>query len=139
MIDVKMRWAGGIRFEGEGAFGHTIVTDGATRSGGEEAGFKPTELLLFGIASCTGVDVVRILEKQRQKLTSLEIEVKAHQNDNYPKPFHTFEVKYIARGENLDEKKLVKAIELSEGKYCVVSQTMESEARVTTSYEIIAK
>ena len=137
MIDVKMRWAGGIRFEGEGAFGHTMITDGATQSGGEEAGFKPTELLLFGIASCTGVDVVRILDKQRQKLTSLEIEVKAHQNDNYPKPFHTFEVKYIARGENLNEKKLAKAIELSEGKFCVVSQTMESEARVTTSYEII--
>ena len=139
MIDVKMRRAGGSRFEGEGVFGHTIITDGATQSGGEEAGFKPTELLLFGIASCTGVDVVRILEKQRQKLTSLEIEVKAHQNDNYPKPFHTFEVKYIARGEDLNENKLAKAIELSEGKYCVVSQTMESEARVTTSYEIVAE
>lgn len=139
MIDVKMRWAGGIRFEGEGAFGHTMITDGGRQSGGEEAGFQPTELLLFSIASCTGVDVVRILEKQRQKLTSLEIEVKAHQDDNYPKPFHTFEVKFVARGENLSEKKLAKAIELSESKYCVVSQTMESEARVTTSYEIIAE
>ena len=139
MIEVAMRWAGGIRFEGEGVFGHTMITDGATQSGGEEAGFQPTELLLFSIASCTGVDVVRILEKQRQKLTSLEIEVKAHQNDNYPKPFHTFEVNYIARGENLNENKLAKAIELSEGKYCVVSQTMESEVRVTTSYEIIAE
>ena len=139
MIDVKMRWAGGIRFEGEGVFGHTIITDGSKQSGGKEAGFQPTELLLFSIASCTGVDVVRILEKQRQKLTSLEIEVKAHQNDNYPKPFHTFEVKYIARGENLNEKKLAKAIELSEGKFCVVSQTMESVAKVTTSFEIIAE
>ena len=139
MIDVKMRWAGGIRFEGEGAFGHTIITDGARQSGGEEAGFKPTELVLYGIASCTGIDVVRILEKQRQKLTSLEIEVKAHQNDSYPKPFHTFEVKFVARGENLDENKLAKAIELSESKYCVVSQTMQSEAKVTTSFEIITE
>lgn len=139
MIDVKMRWAGGIRFEGEGAFGHTIITDGARQSGGEEAGFKPTELVLYGIASCTGIDVVRILEKQRQKLTLLEIEVKAHQNDSYPKPFHTFEVKFVARGENLDENKLAKAIELSESKYCVVSQTMQSEAKVTTSFEIITE
>ncbi len=137
MVEVKMKWAGGIKFEGKGMFGDTIATDGGKKVGGSEDGFKPTELLLFGIAGCTGVDVVRILEKQRQKLTSLEIEVKAHQNDTYPKPFHTVEVKYIAQGENLDEGKLAKAIELSEGKYCVVSQTIANEAKVVTSYEVL--
>ncbi len=139
MISVKMNWTGGIKFEGQGAFGHTIITDGSKAVGGEEAGFKPTELLLFGIASCTGVDVVRILEKQRQQLTALEIQVIAHQNEDYPKPFHTFEVKFIARGRDLSETKLAKAIELSEEKYCVVSQTMVEKAKVTTSYEILSE
>jgi putative redox protein len=137
VIEVKMKWAGGIKFTGVNAFGHTIISDGAKRSGGEESGIKPTELLLYGIASCTGVDVVRILEKQRQKISSLEIEVKAHQPDQYPKPFHKIEIKYIARGENLDETKLAKAIELSESKYCVVSQTVEQPGEVVTSYEIV--
>lgn len=138
MVNVKMNWAGGIKFEGISTWGHKIITDGSKQAGGEESGYKPTELLLYGIAACTGVDVVRILEKQRQKLTALDIEVIAHQNDEYPKPFHTIEVKYIARGENLDEKKLAQAIELSEDKYCVVSQTVKFPGKVTTSYEIIA-
>jgi putative redox protein len=136
-LTAKMKWAGGLKFEGTGAFGHKIVIDAAKKAGGEESGYKPTELLLFGMAGCAGIDVVRIMEKQRQKLTALEIEVVAHQNETYPKPFHTIEVKYIARGENLDEKKLTKAIELSESKYCVVSQTVQNETKVVTSYRIL--
>ena len=137
MITAKMKWAGGMKFEGLSAFGHRTVTDVSKEAGGEEAGYRPTELLLYAVAGCTGVDVVRILEKQRQKLHSLEIEVVAHHNEDYPRPFHTVEIKYIARGENLDEKKLAQAIELSESKYCVISQTIENAGKVTTSYEII--
>ncbi|MDH4157705.1 MAG: OsmC family protein [candidate division Zixibacteria bacterium] len=136
MMTAKMTWTGGIKFEGTGVFGHKIVTDGARDSGGGEAGYKPTELLLFGIASCTGVDVVRILEKQRQQLTSLAIEVTGHQSETYPKPFHTVEVKYILKGDNLDPAKVAKAIELSESKYCVVSQTVQNAGKVITSFEI---
>jgi putative redox protein len=136
MLTAKMTWAGGLKFEGTSVFGHKIATDGAKEAGGNEDGFKPTELLLYGIAGCTGIDVVKILEKQRQQLTSLEIELTAHQSDTYPKPFHTIEVKYIASGQGLDEKKLAKAIELSESKYCVVSQTIQRETKVVTSYEI---
>ena len=137
MVNVKMNWVGGIKFEGTNAFGHKIVVDGPKSAGGEESGYKPTELLLYGIAGCTGIDVVRILEKQRQQLSALEIEVTAHQNEDYPKPFHTFEVKYIATGKELKPNKLAKAIELSEGKFCVVSQTVEKESKVVTSYEIV--
>ena len=136
MLTVKMHWAGGLKFEGTSAFGHKITTDAATSVGGSEAGYKPTELLLYGIAGCTGVDVVRILEKGRQKVTALEIEVIGHQNEDYPKPFHTVEVKYVFHGENLDRKRVAKAIELSESKYCVVSQTVQNAGRVTTSFEI---
>ena len=136
MLTAKMKWAGGLKFEGTSAFGHPIATDGAKAHGGNEDGYKPTELMLFGVAGCTGVDVVRILEKQRQQLKSLEIELTAHQNDKYPKPFHTIEVKYIATGTDLDERKLALAIGMSESKYCVVSQTIQNEAKVVTSYEI---
>ncbi len=136
MLTAKMKWAGGLKFEGTSAYGHKIATDGSKEAGGQEEGFKATELLLFGIAGCTGIDVVRILEKQRQELTSLEIELIAHNQDEYPKPFHTIEVRYIASGADLDEKKLARAIELSESKYCVVSQTVQRETKVITSYRI---
>ncbi len=137
MLSVKMNWAGGDRFEGINAFGHKIITDAPRDSGGGETGFKPTELLLYGVAGCTGVDVVRILTKQRQEIEALEIEVIGHQNDQYPKPYHTVEVKFKARGKGLDPGKLQQAIEMSESKYCVVSQTLKHETKIVTSYEII--
>jgi putative redox protein len=136
MMKTSMTWQGGLKFRGTGQFGHTIVTDGSRQAGGEEDGHKPTELLLFGIAGCTGIDVIRILEKQRQKVTALEIEVIAHQPEEYPRPFNRIEVKYHFRGENLDPKKVAMAIELSESKYCAVSQTVSCSGEIATSFDI---
>ncbi len=137
MPEANMKWNGGYKFEGVSEFGHTIITDIPKRAGGEESGFRPPELVLFALASCTGVDVVKILEKMRQKLTGLEIQVKGHQPEDYPKPYNKIEVKYIFRGKNLDKKKVETAIDLSENKYCMVSISMKGVARITTSYEII--
>ncbi len=136
-MKIEMNWAGGMKFESTSAFGHKISTDASEEQGGKSEGYKPTELILYGIAGCTGIDIVRLMKKQRQEMTSLKIEVIAHQRDDYPKPFHTFEIKFIAKGKNLEEKRLQKAINMSEEKYCVVSQTMQEKAVITTSYEII--
>ncbi len=137
MVTAKMKWAGGLRFEGISAFGEKIATAGGKPTGDQEPSYNPTELMFFGLAGCAGVDVVNIMGKMRQKLTSLEMEVVAHQNDDYPKPFHTVEVKFIARGENLDLNKLARAIALSEEKYCAVSQTIRTLGEVTTNYKIV--
>lgn len=139
MLTTKMTWAGGLKFQGTGSFGTKITTDAGISAGGSAEGYKPTELLLYGIAGCTGIDVVRIMQKQRQELTSLEIELTAENSDDYPKPFHTIDIKFIAKGKNIDPKKLKRAIELSEEKYCVVSQTVKQETEVNTSFEIVAE
>ena len=134
-MDISMKWEGGLKFSATTEWGQRITTDGGGQAGGKEDGFKPTELLLYGVAGCTGIDVIRILEKKRQKLDSLEIRVEADQTEDYPRPFHSFRVHYIARGE-VDKRALAAAIELSEGKYCVVSQTLREPAAITTSFEI---
>ncbi len=133
----KMKWSGGFQFEGTSVYGKKIVTDSSKESGGSEDGYSPSELVLFGLAGCAGIDVLAILEKQKQKLTSMEIEVVGYQNENYPRPFHTIEVKFVVKGDKLDEKKLAQAIELSQNKYCVVSMTLKSPAKMKFSYEIL--
>jgi len=137
VAEVQMEWKGGVAFEGISKFGDTVRTDGARRVGGEERGATATELMLFSIAGCTGVDVVLILKKARQPIESLTIKVEAEQNDKYPKPFHTVRIHFTAHGKGIDERRLAKAIALSEEKYCVVSQTIASPAKVSTSYEIV--
>lgn len=134
---VRMTWAGGRRFTGVDSFGNDITTDISKESGGQESGHSPAELLLFGLAGCTGVDVVSIMDKMRQPLESLEVEIIAHNNDEHPKAFTSFEVKFIARGRGIDPERLARAIQLSEEKYCIVSHTFKSNATVTTSYEIL--
>jgi putative redox protein len=137
MITATLNWTGGKRFEGTSAFGHTIVTDTTKASGGQESGYKPSELLLYAVAGCTGVDVVGILQKQRQELTSLEVEVTGTQPDDFPKPFKNVEIRYRARGKDLDPEKVAQAVELSMTKYCMVSLTVKQETRVTTAIEIL--
>ena len=137
MIEAKVKWTDGIRFEGTSAFGHQIVIDGTKSAGGKESGYKPTELVLFGLAGCTGVDVVKILEKMKQDVTGIEIEVKGFQPDEYPKPYNRIEVNYIFTGKNLDKKKIEKAISLSEEKYCMVSQSLKGMANIASSYKIV--
>jgi putative redox protein len=131
-----MKWAEGLRFEGVSAFGHSIATDVSRAGGGAESGYRPSELVLFGLAGCTGVDVVRILQKMQQKLSGIEIQVTAYQNEEYPKPFHTVDVKFIVTGEGLDPERVARAIALSEDKYCLVSQTIKAPGKVNTSFEI---
>jgi len=137
MVEAKLKWVGGVKFDGKSAFGLPISTDGTKKAGGTENGYQPTELVMFGLAGCTGVDVVKILEKMRQKLTGLEIEVKATQPDGYPKPFNKIEVNYILRGKDLDKNKVEQAIEFSEEKYCAVSLTLKGVANIKSSFEII--
>lgn len=133
----KMKWTGGLKFEGTTVYGKKIITDSSKETGGDEDGFSPSELVLFGLAGCTGIDVLLIMQKQKQKIESMEIELVAHQNEDYPRPFHTVEVKFIVKGDNVDERKLSQAIELSQNKYCVVSQTLKNEVKVTSGYEIL--
>lgn len=139
MIDARMKWAGpgGIKFEGVSCFGHKIATDGGKKAGGNEDGYKPTELVLFGLAGCSGVDVVRMLEKMRQQLSGVEIEIKAFQPDKFPKPFNKIEIKYIFRGKNLDRAKVEQAVNLSEEKYCAVGLTLSGVAKITSTIEIL--
>lgn len=137
MVQVSLNWAGGLKFKGKNSFGIEIATDTFKDSGGDESGYRSTELLLYALAGCTGIDVVRIMEKQRTPLESLEIQVNGHQSDGYPSHFHTIEVKYIAKGKNVNQEKLARAVELSETKYCIISQTIQRETKVKTSCEVL--
>jgi putative redox protein len=137
ILHATLNWGGGLKFTGTSAFGHTITTDIAKDKGGDESGYRPTELVLFAVAGCTGVDVVRILEKQRQELTGLEISVEAKDTDQLPKYFETVNVTYRFKGKNLDLHKLEQAVELSESKYCTVSESLKQNVKVTTSIEIL--
>ena len=117
--------------------GNIIDIDGAPSVGGENKGFRPMQLLAAGAGSCSSIDIISILKKQRQELKGLEIQVKAEREaDKVPSLFSDIHLHYIFTG-NLEKDKVEKAIELSLDKYCSVVKILEKTASISHSYEII--
>jgi len=124
-------------FEAENETGGIIRMDGSTSVGGLEGGLSPMQLLLAGIGGCSAIDIVGILEKQRQDLQDLTVEVDGDRQDvaTYSE-FKTIHLKFIFKGD-LEPKKVERAIQLSLDKYCSVSKTLENVSEITHSYQII--
>ena len=97
----------------------------------------PMELLLIALGSCTGVDVISILKKKRQKVTDYRIEVSGERREEFPRSYTQLNVKHIVRGRGLSEAAVALAIELSDQKYCSVAATLRGSAEIVTSYEIV--
>ncbi len=95
------------------------------------------ELLLIALGSCTGIDVISILKKKRQRVTDYRIEVSGERRDDYPRSYTRLNVKHIVRGHGLSEAAVARAIELSDQKYCSVAATLRGSAEIVTSYEIV--
>jgi len=99
-------------------------------------GAKASDLLLLGIATCSGVDVTGILEKQRQAVVDLEIKVTGEQEQSPPWKFTRVQIEYVIRGKNLKEPLVKQAIELSEEKYCSVLATIRPTVEFHTHYRL---
>ncbi len=131
----NIKWLDEKRFVGVDSTNHGIVISSPGEDGG--IGTKPSDLLLLSLGSCTAYDVVNILQKKRQKLTGLEVHVTAEQQPDPPWTFRQFHLHYVLTGDNLDEKAVQDAIELSDEKYCSVSATLKLGVPVTHGYEIV--
>lgn len=97
---------------------------------------KPSDLLLMGLASCTAHDVVAILERQRQQLTGLRIEVDGRQQPDPPFAFTTIHLHFVLSGAGLELEKIERALYLSIHKYCSVAATIRGVATITYGFEI---
>ena len=114
--------AGDMRFEGTVGSGHAIVLD--SREG--NSGARPSELVGLALGGCTAMDVISILRKKRQDVTSYEIRVSGLQVAQHPHNFTRFDVQHIVEGNDLDVEAVRRAIELSAAKYCSVGSTLSS-------------
>ena len=124
-------------FEAKGASGVPVLIDNKTDE--PSKGASPMELLLMGVGGCSAIDVVSILKKQRQEITSYKMEVEGQRKEiREAKPFEAIHVTLHLEGK-IDEAKAVRAAKLSFEKYCSVSITMEASVKITYSIELNGK
>jgi putative redox protein len=132
-VQAKVTWNGQMSFTGMSASGVKIPIDASKEAGGQDSGARPMELILHGLAGCTGIDIISILKKMRLEVRSFYIEVEGTRADDHPKRFTDIHLRYVLEGD-LPEDKVVRAIQLSIEKYCSVYHSLN--ANITVSYSI---
>ncbi len=137
-MNVKVNWLNkDFHMEALNEEGGIIRLDGNTSIGGLEGGMSPMQLLLAGIGGCSAIDVISILEKQKQPLDNLSVSVDADKQKlkaGYSE-FKTIHLHFVLEG-NLDKKKVERALSLSIEKYCSVSKALEKGSEISYDYEI---
>ncbi|AGA68614.1 putative redox protein, regulator of disulfide bond formation [Desulfitobacterium dichloroeliminans LMG P-21439] len=132
---ITVKHAGGMAFEGMGHSGESVKISSSTAVS-EHLGASPMELVLMGVAGCSGIDIVSILEKMRVNYEKFEIYVDGQRAEEHPKVFTDIQVVYQFWGNDLPEEKISRAIELSFNKYCSVIHTVNKVAQVSYKYEV---
>jgi len=122
---------------GEAASGHAVVMDGPPEFGGRNLGVRPMEMLLLGMGGCTEFDVLNILQKARQDVTSCEVHLDAERAASEPKVFTRIHAHFIITGRNLSHKHVERAIALSADKFCSASIMLGKTATITHDFEVI--
>jgi putative redox protein len=91
----------------------------------------------MGLGGCSAYDVVTILRKSRQKISDLTLDIDAKRAENDPKIFISINLKFTIMGENVSEKLVKRAIDLSAEKYCSASIMLGKSATITHEYKIL--
>ena len=115
--------------------GKVTFVDGSKSIGASEDAFRPMQLLLTSLAACSAIDILNILKKQRQDVQSFEISAEGQRVDGIPSPFKRIDITFIVAG-NVKEKKLVKAVELTQGKYCSVYFSLHPEIEINYHHQL---
>ena len=128
---VTTEWKGGMTFESDDPGGKTVVMDTEVEGSNERFGISPKAAMLSALASCSGLDVVSVLEKMKVTDYDFKMDVEGELTQEHPKYFHKVKIDYHFTGENLNQKKIKKAIDLSVEKYCGVMEMFRQFAEVS--------
>lgn len=136
-MKARVKWVQNVMFVGESGSGHSLVVDGAPEAGGRNMGFRPMELVLLGLGTCSAFDVLTILKRGREAVTDCVVELDGTRADTDPKVFTSVEMIYRVSGKSLDPNKVERAVALSAEKYCSASKMFSMTAKLTHRIEIV--
>ena len=140
MIRIEMnRTTGDYGFEVKDSMGHLLQTDSSNDNGGGDSGFRPMQLVLAALGSCSAIDMVSILQKQRQTITGFKIIVEGEREENVvPALWKSAHVHFYLAG-NIEVDKAKRAADLSIEKYCSVAETLRRAGTgITYTIDIVA-
>jgi putative redox protein len=132
MTKARVKWVEEKTFLGIDINGKSAVMSAS----GDGPGVSPMQMLLLGLGGCSIYDVINILQKQRQPLLDVEIEIDGQRGEEGARPWQTIHMHFVVTGRGLDPNKVERAIDLSVEKYCGAHATLSGVAQITHDYEI---
>ena len=128
----EITWTGeGYQFEGSDANGNAICIDGEG-----EAGVSPMDSVLMAVGSCGAVDILYLMRKMKQEVSSLVVEVDGErQEKESAKPWKSIRVIFHVKG-SVEEKQLSRAVQLSFEKYCSVALSLRPQMDIEFTYTL---
>ncbi|MCX6245614.1 MAG: OsmC family protein [Bacteroidetes bacterium] len=133
---VDVQWSEEMAFRAN-VNGHEIILDLPIESGGKDAGPRPKPLLLVALAGCTGMDVISILKKMKVEPEYFNVRAEGNVTEEHPKYFTAIHLVYEFRGKDLPMDKLQRACDLSQERYCGVSETLKKALTITSEIRIL--
>jgi putative redox protein len=120
------RVSGDFGFEAKDEYGHIVKMDSNPEFGGIDYGARPMQMLLMGLAGCSAIDVISILNKQRQEVKDYKMIVNGEREaGKEPSLWKDINIEFHIYGD-IDVDKAQKAVDLSVTKYCSVAATLEA-------------
>jgi putative redox protein len=135
-VKVSTKWLGEMRFESTNPSGHNLFIDAGEENGGKGEGYRPKALMLSGLAGCSGLDVAALIKKMKLNVDEFNIEIEANLTEEHPKYYDKVDMLFHFYGDDLNEKKLQRAVDLSIEKYCGVMEMFRqfSELKIETHF-----
>jgi putative redox protein len=135
-MNATVAWRQGMSFTGKAGTGFEVPLGADPGEGGANDGFRPLELMDVSLAGCTAMDVISILTKKKQEVTTFEVKVHAAQAEEFPKVFTHAVITYLVTGRAVDEAAVLRAIELSATKYYPAQAMLGKVVPMELVYEI---
>lgn len=132
-MDANVKWEKDLQFTGTADSGFALRMDSHASA---ETGASPVEMVALALAGCTAMDVISILRKQKQDVSSFDVKVHAERATDYPRVITSAILEYVVVGRGVAEHALVTAIDRSLQKYCPVHAMLKRAFPIETRYSI---
>ena len=130
-MQAQLKWIEGWQFVARAGEGPAVVIDGHKPRGGP----SPMEMVLMGVAGCTAIDVILVMEKKRINVTDFQVNISGARADDHPRRYTHIQIEYVLTGTGIRERDVERAIQLSEEKYCSAMGSLN--ATFEHSYRIV--
>ncbi|MCX7728262.1 MAG: OsmC family protein [Bacteroidia bacterium] len=128
--EINLEWESNMLFHSK-VNGHEVYVDADASVGGTDKAPRPKPLMLVSLAGCTAMDVVSLLNKMRVNFSYFNVKIEAELSEEHPKVYTKVHIVYQIKGDNIEQSKVEKAVNLSQEKYCGVSAMFRKFAELT--------